>query len=427
MSVVSLKCALVDIAIDGELGYILIKAAQILALDPMWPVLETYPIEKRNRLTVYKPKDPAEAIFLHPGEPFFDRFRAYVCSRFASEAQRGGIFIDPYAQQPYMFHFALIAISRKADPNFSSLTNDEIIEYRLVGLKNEESGQIVECPVEHLLLLKGGHGFPVWTGRFSVTSIKSREVAKAYATERIARHMVEERRQALLKTLSTRTGFLTAGYDYQDAELAAARVRWAEKAREGNSKAKGDLAKIKERQRALIAQKEEAIALLRRELELIAADEVIFLAHALVVPSNNLEERKRHDSEVEAIAVQVACAYEEARGAKVKDVSTPSLALAAGVREYPGFDLLSQKPANEERAIEVKGRAGMGEIELTENEWAIACNLRDRYWLYVVYECVPHPRLLRVQDPFRKLIVRAKGGVIVKEREILDAAEPENL
>ena len=76
------------------------------------------------------------------------------------------------------------------------------------------------------------------------------------------------------------------------------------------------------------------------------------------------------------------------------------------------------------RAIEVKGRAGVGDIELTENEWSRACNERERYWLYVVYNCgTPNPRLLRVNDPFRKLIATAKGGVLIDESEIARSAE----
>lgn len=66
-------------------------------------------------------------------------------------------------------------------------------------------------------------------------------------------------------------------------------------------------------------------------------------------------------------------------------------------------------------------------MEVTENEWVKACNLRDRYWLYVVYDCAsPHPRLLRVQDPFANLLVRAKGGVVIDEREIFAATEAES-
>jgi hypothetical protein len=61
---------------------------------------------------------------------------------------------------------------------------------------------------------------------------------------------------------------------------------------------------------------------------------------------------------------------------------------------------------------------------MKENEWAKACNLRDRYWLYVVYDCeTPQPRLLRVRDPFGKLIVKAKGGVLIDNHVIAVAAE----
>ncbi len=72
----------------------------------------------------------------------------------------------------------------------------------------------------------------------------------------------------------------------------------------------------------------------------------------------------------------------------------------------------------------MKGQAGIGDVELTENEWPKACNQRGRYWLYVVYDCgTPHQRLLRVQDPFGKLVVQAKGESRSTETAIFDAAE----
>lgn len=50
--------------------------------------------------------------------------------------------------------------------------------------------------------------------------------------------------------------------------------------------------------------------------------------------------------------------------------------------------------------------------------------MRDRYWLYVVFDCAtPQPQLLRVQDPFGKLLFKFKGGVILDEDEIFHAAE----
>lgn len=69
--------------------------------------------------------------------------------------------------------------------------------------------------------------------------------------------------------------------------------------------------------------------------------------------------------------------------------------------------------------------SSFSDFELTENEWSRSCNLRDRYWLYVVYNCgTPNPRLVRVNDPFYKLIATAKGGVLIGEEEIFRAGEP---
>ena len=107
--------------------------------------------------------------------------------------------------------------------------------------------------------------------------------------------------------------------------------------------------------------------------------------------------------------MRVAQAHEEASGFTVHDVSRPDLARRAGLGDWPGFDLLSVTPAGRRRAIEVKGRARDGDIELSDNEWAKACNLRAGYWLYAVYDCAtPRPRLARVRDPFGKLLVRSR-------------------
>ena len=122
--------------------------------------------------------------------------------------------------------------------------------------------------------------------------------------------------------------------------------------------------------------------------------------------------------------MRTAAAYEESFGAKVRDVSRPLLARRAGLADWPGFDLLSVRPGGERRAVEVKGRAGAGEIEISENEWAKACNLREGYWLYAVFDCTgPRPRLVRVRDPFGRLRARAKIGVAIAESELLSAAE----
>ena len=104
------------------------------------------------------------------------------------------------------------------------------------------------------------------------------------------------------------------------------------------------------------------------------------------------------DEEIEKIAVQTVIAHEEARGWNVISVE----------KENRGFDIISRNPhpeapqtAIEVRFIEVKGRAAVGEIALTTNEYKTAERLKKDFWLYVVYNCGIMPEIHAIQDPAR--------------------------
>jgi hypothetical protein len=103
-----------------------------------------------------------------------------------------------------------------------------------------------------------------------------------------------------------------------------------------------------------------------------------------------------NDPEIEALAVRVAKDYEESRGWVVESVEN----------ENRGYDLLSKKPHPSEpgvfvqaRFIEVKGRAGVGEVALTANEYRTAQRLGEDFWLYVVFDCGTTPNLNSIQNP----------------------------
>lgn len=49
--------------------------------------------------------------------------------------------------------------------------------------------------------------------------------------------------------------------------------------------------------------------------------------------------------------------------------------------------------------IEVKGRAGIGEVGLSSNEYKTAERLKNDYWLYVVYNCASTPQVHVIQNP----------------------------
>ena len=90
--------------------------------------------------------------------------------------------------------------------------------------------------------------------------------------------------------------------------------------------------------------------------------------------------------------------FEETRGCRVKSVES----------DTRGFDLISRRAlSNTEgervatRFIEVKGRAAVGEIALTANEYKTALRLGDDYWLYVVFNCASQPKITTIQNPAR--------------------------
>ena len=430
---------LVDLEIEGDMdGIFSFRPKRMGALDPMLPVLEMYPEKARDNFSVVRPTDK-DVVWLHPGEPVFEAFRTMARDRLSDAGTHGAVFIDPIATKPYLFHMALLSVVRKADlecgacvPLASSDTvsgtgaspfaREEVLECRLVGIRQYEGSEIAICPVEHLLLLKGGHGLPASAQRLAVAANREKDIACSYLTERIAREMALKRKQILEDSLPEREGFIRRGFDYQEAELAAARANHSEKAKKGNRKAIEALEDTKRQQRELARRRDEALALLHREPELIAPGIVTFVAHALVVPSSDPADREQHDANVELIAMQMAQAYEEAAGAKVISVHTPDLARKAGLQDNPGFDLLSIQSDGTKRCIEVKGRAETGDIEVSANEWAKACNMRQGYWLYAVYNCAsPTPRLNRVQDPFGNLLAKAKGSVLISMKAIQEA------
>ena len=302
----------------------------------------------------------------------------------------------------------------------------QLVESRLVGLRQASDGAVEECPVEHLLLLRGAGGIAPGGVPLATLARGMAGEAAHFLEEEVSEQIVQTHRQRRLEDLPGRMEFVNRGFDHQAAELAAARSGLREKAASGDRQAAEELAKVRERQRSLNALRAHRLAELRSEPDLIRAGESEFLVHALVVPVQDAGEAERYDADVEAIAMEVAAAYEEERGAQVQDVCKPAMARRAGLPDWPGFDLLSRREGMEPRAIEVKGRADTGGVELRENEWAKACNLRERYWLYVVFDCAtPRPRLVRVRDPFAKLLMKERESLTftITAGAVMQAAE----
>jgi hypothetical protein len=276
----------------------------------------------------------------------------------------------------------MVSVVRESDLDFEDLTQEEMLECHLVGAKQYEGAELLVCPVEQLLLLKGGRGIPGVAQRLAVTATHHVERTRVFLLERVGRALAVQRQEALRATIPEREEFLQRGFDYQEAELAAARVKQTEKVRAGNRGAQVELARIRQQQKMLMQRRQQAIAVLHREPALLAPRDVMFIAHALVVRSHDPEEQAKHDAQTEEIAMALAWAYEESTGAIVQDVHMPELARAAGLSDHPGFDLLSTRPDGEKRAIDfnrIQNELDALEGGFTDEAKRILHASRDRY------------------------------------------------
>lgn len=130
------------------------------------------------------------------------------------------------------------------------------------------------------------------------------------------------------------------------------------------------------------------------------------------------EAEAREQVESEQIAIEEVKRRERAEGSTaIEDVSNPQL--------KNGFDLRVLRADGTVRYVEVKGCRSEAAVELEANEWAQAANHRDKYWLYVVFNCADVPTLLRIRDPFGALMGQETGAIRINVSQIKAAAERE--
>ena len=403
------------------------------AIDPLLPALDGYPPVARDRLRVRRPRTDAPCIWLHPGEPVFDAIRNHVLQVCGRNALRGGIFTDARANAPYLLHLAEVSINERQEESAARApdgspgqraTTDGTPprERRLLALRQRESGTPAECSVEELLLLRTAPGTAPGAVPLAGRALGLRAEAAAHAG-RLLERIVEEQRAARRTELPDRRRRVAANFECRAAQLAARRTALGNP--HADDDARDELEAVKRAQRAIRTERQRALAQVDRAPDRIEVGAIRFLAHALVIPARRDDDAGSHER-AEEIAVRIATGWEQDRGAYVQDVSRPALARAAGLPDWPGFDLLAHPPGSEPRRIEVKGRAGRTAIQMELNEWKQAFHLGDRYWLYVVFDCAtPAPTLVRVQNPFEKIFAkqRASSTFTVTAAALLKAME----
>jgi superfamily II DNA or RNA helicase len=312
------------------------------------------------------PADPALE-WVTPGHPLFEVVREDVAERVADHLRKGAVFFDLQRKEPARLD-AFAASIKDGQGN--------TLHRRLFVVEADPTGaMMVEQPT---VFLDGLVPAPSGTGVPDGSVLPDRVRAEQFLLERALRPFLDEvtaERERQIGTIRRHvTISLNTLIDRQQTQLAEYLNRQI--AGQTVPGLDGLISQAEAHLDRLNDRLERRLRDLEMERHCTIAD-IVHLGRAWVLPH---PERTTpalapmvRDEEVERIAVEFVTRYEESRGWQVESVES----------ENRGFDLISRRPHPEDpktfpevRFIEVKGRAKVGEIALTANEYKTAVRLK---------------------------------------------------
>lgn len=336
------------------------------------------------------PTDPTLE-WVTPGHALFEAVRTDILARVEDHLRRGAIFHDLHRQQPAVLD--IFAASIKDGRGNTLHRRLFVVETSLTGEMTLHEPTILHDITPAAPDARPAAGLPL-PGRQSVEQFLYERALSPWVARAAEDRIHEVKRVEKHVRIS-----LDALIDRQQIQLAEYLNRQLES--QTVPGLDGLIAQAEAHLDALNSRREERIRELELERHCTIAD-ITHIGRAQVLPHPGRTSPQLApmitDPEIERVAVAEAIRYEEARGWVVESVES----------ENRGFDLISRRPHPEDaktfieiRFIEVKGRAGVGMVALSENEYRTAQRLKDDYWLYTVFNCAATPELHTIQDPAR--------------------------
>lgn len=127
-----------------------------------------------------------------------------------------------------------------------------------------------------------------------------------------------------------------------------------------------------------------------------------FVGIIRVKPAGAVDIAMTSDAEIEHIGMNISMKYEKNQGRTPQNVSAENL----------GFDIRSSDSGGNVRYIEVKARAQMAPVSLTQNEWFKAKRFKEDYYLYAVMNAATKPQLYIIHNPAERVEPEQKIEVV---------------
>ncbi len=344
-----------------------------------------------------------DAVLLNPGHPLYAVVDEKLLKNLKELKGRCSVFLDLNTSEPYWVHFL----------EFSLVDGDGNAIYKeLSSVRENKNSDYCLIPPDII------HDLAPYP--------KSIENVPEFDIEKVKDYLMVgyqlEKRQGFLKEREKRAGIIKEYLEKSfDARIFATQRKIMEaKANEAMS-GQIDISKVERDLEDLERTKEEKIRN-AENLIIVRSGPVNHIASFFVLPPGDLPEfstfveSEEEKKKSERAAMKIVMQYErEERKWEPDDVSKFKL----------GFDIRSLSPPDPKsgyrvvRRIEVKGRKRGQNVRLSVNEWLKAKQLKDTYWLYVVWNPTqPDYEMVRISDPANKLEYAAKEIKSISHYEI---------
>lgn len=334
-------------------------------------------------------EDDPTVEWVTPGHPLFECVREALCQFTQDDLDRGAVFWDIHRESPARLDVFTAAINDGSG---------KVLHRRLFVIESSDGEMWLREPTVFLDIVPADDD-----ARPPLTASPDRSELEVFLFGNALvpmRETVKKERQREIQTILRHLHISLNELIHRQNLMLASFVSGQEAGDDGPTTS-ANIKRTQDRIDDLNLRLERRERELQREANRLIAD-IRHLCAAWVLPHpERTSEDMRimvRDDEVERIAIENAIAHEVSRGWEVESVED----------QNRGFDLISRKPHPEQpdtavgvRFIEVKGRAEIGNVALSSNEYRTADRIGEDYWLYVVFNCSSVPQLQTIQDPAR--------------------------
>lgn len=321
-----------------------------------------------------------DAEFIAQGHPLFEAVVDQIFELFSSSLTQGAAFFNADSSRKETLWFIKAGVQDGLGRVVGKRLFALITERDTFELKNPS--YLLDCKpsqIKDLLSLE------------LVASPKDEDEVVFQSLGLVINDYFEEIKQERTHELEVKEKYLKKSFNHLILETMDKIIDYQRQQMTGKDVARF-LKPLEQHKEDLVERRDKTLVQMERERNLtLATPEVV--GSSLIFPISEIETSLRdtmhRDDEVEAIAMAMSTRYEKQNGRDPEDVGSQNL----------GFDIRSKYQDNKFRYIEVKGRAGVGSIALTPNEWIKAHRLGQDFWLYIVVNAKSATSLYILQNP----------------------------